>query len=55
VWFLLLIGVLLLVGLVAVLRQSRGFRGSGTHFADEERPQVKTSKAWPRNDGGGFF
>ena len=53
--FLIVLGVLLLIGVVAVIRHSRNFRGSAEHFASEERPDVRVSQGLPRNtDGGGF-
>ena len=52
--FLVVLGVLLLVGVVAVICHSRNFRGSGEHFASEERPDVSLSKGLPRNDGLGL-
>ncbi len=48
-------GVLLLIGFVAVLRHSRNFRGSGEQFASEERPEMKQSKGYQRNDSGARF
>ena len=50
--FLIVVGVLLVVCFVAILRSSRGFKGSGAHFADEERREPTVSKTWPRNDSG---
>jgi hypothetical protein len=47
-----ILGVLLLIGFVAVLRHSRNFRGSGEQFASEERPEMKQSKGSQRNDSG---
>jgi hypothetical protein len=55
--FPIALGVLLLIGFLLVIRHSRNFKGSGQHFASEERPDVRLSKGLPRNDGGagGFF
>jgi hypothetical protein len=51
--FLIVVGVLLLIAVVAVVRHSRNFRGSGRHFEAEERPpEMKVSKTLPRNDSG---
>ena len=53
---LLLVAILLLIGLVMGIRHSRGFRGSGEHFAAEmegQPPELKLSKGLPRNDSGG--
>jgi hypothetical protein len=47
---LVLFGPLHVLGFVAVIRHSRNFRGSGEHFASEERPEIKMSKAYPPND-----
>jgi hypothetical protein len=53
--FLIVLGVLLLIGVVAVIRHSQNFRGSAEHFASEERPDVRVSQGLPRNnDSGGF-
>jgi uncharacterized membrane protein len=52
-WFLVLLGILLLIGLLAIVRHSRGFRGSAAHFADEDRRDVKLSKGWHLSDIGG--
>ena len=39
--FLIVLGVLLLIGAVAIVRHSRNFRGSADLFASEERPDVR--------------
>jgi hypothetical protein len=49
--FLAVLGVLLLVGFIVIIRHSRNFRGSGEHFASEERPDIKLSKALPPSGG----
>jgi hypothetical protein len=52
--FLIVLGILLLIGVVAVVRHSRNFRGSREHFASERRPDVPLSQGLPRSgDGGG--
>jgi hypothetical protein len=51
--FLIVLGLLLLIGFVAMMRSSRHFKGMREHYASEERPDIRTSKAWSPNDIGG--
>jgi hypothetical protein len=50
--FLIVLALLLLIGLVAMIRSSRHFKGMREHYASEERPDIRTSKAWSQNDTG---
>jgi hypothetical protein len=50
--FLIGLGLLLLIGVVAMMRSSRHFKGMCEHYASEERPDIRISKAWSPNDTG---
>jgi Mn2+/Fe2+ NRAMP family transporter len=51
--FLIVLGVLIVIGFMAVIRHSRNFKGAGQHFAPEGRPDVRLSQGLPRNNDGG--